>query len=353
MMISIVHGYIFFIGLVYSHPYYHDLVKLNKGKEVYLFETEYDNNPEFNGDFESNDTTGWLFPELDSPTHTFSETYERWESFDFTPPAFHNWGITKERYGHQNIVIISDPTDSNTTVLKVIYPKGSRNPSHSPLGGAGYESTPISILDGIRQTARLSYQVYFPEEFNFTQGNGIVVGGKLPGLYGASAECSGGNSAQNCFSARFMWREEGLGEIYLYVPKMAHHLPSLCQVPPVSVCDPKYGFSLGRGSFRFKRGAWNKLSVAVRVNQVPDEPTGQLRVWYDDEVVIDYNQLIWRVNDTVGYTGIDFETFFGGSSDRFNTPIDTYTLYKDFRLVVGQNVEQIESTSGEVASTSE
>ncbi|ORX95741.1 hypothetical protein K493DRAFT_147411, partial [Basidiobolus meristosporus CBS 931.73] len=265
-------------------------------------------------------------PELDPPTYAYNkatETYQRWECLNFTQSALQTWGITKLRYGRENKDVVPDPSDPTTSVLRVIYPKGSRNPTHHPLGGTGFDAKPISVADGIGQTVRLNYQVYFPEDFDF------VHGGKLPGIYGGHTSCSGGKSAQDCFSARFMWRKEGLGEIYLYVPKTALHQPSFCKIAPLSVCNQKYGFSIGRGSFRFKKGAWNKVSVAVRMNQVPSEPTGQLRVWYNDEIVIDYDQMVWRVNDTVGYAGIDFETFFGGSSNRFNTPIDTFSLFKD------------------------
>lgn len=53
----------------------------------------------------------------------------------------------------------------------------------------------------------MAYSVFFPVGFNF------VKAGKLPGLYGGKRGCSGGSAAENCFSARLMWRTGGKGEV--------------------------------------------------------------------------------------------------------------------------------------------
>lgn len=55
----------------------------------------------------------------------------------------------------------------------------------------------------------VSYEVAFDTDFDW------VKGGKLPGLRGGNLDgCSGGNQADgdNCFSARLMWRQGGMGE---------------------------------------------------------------------------------------------------------------------------------------------
>jgi hypothetical protein len=48
----------------------------------------------------------------------------------------------------------------------------------------------------------LAYDVFVPASFEYVQG------GKLPGLYGGREECSGGDEAADCWSARFMWRTD-------------------------------------------------------------------------------------------------------------------------------------------------
>ena len=44
--------------------------------------------------------------------------------------------------------------------------------------------------------------MFVPASFEYIQG------GKLPGLYGGREECSGGDEAADCWSARFMWRTD-------------------------------------------------------------------------------------------------------------------------------------------------
>ncbi|KAF8823747.1 hypothetical protein HHX47_DHR9000532 [Lentinula edodes] len=43
----------------------------------------------------------------------------------------------------------------------------------------------------------------------------LLMGGKLPGLYGGRQGCSGGDAAVDCFSTRPMWRKDGQGELYV------------------------------------------------------------------------------------------------------------------------------------------
>ena len=76
------------------------------------------------------------------------------------------------------------------------YPAGSYKPSAIPVGGLGFYADPLDLSTA--KTVTLSYQVYFPSNFNF------VKGGKLPGLFAGRMSCSGGSGATDCFSTRFM-----------------------------------------------------------------------------------------------------------------------------------------------------
>ena len=75
----------------------------------------------------------------------------------------------------------------------------------------------IEILIAIDQenanTIILKYELKMDPGFEF------VKGGKLPGLYGGKPGCSGGKRAKNCFSCRFIWKEDGLAGVYVYFPK--------------------------------------------------------------------------------------------------------------------------------------
>ena len=57
-------------------------------------------------------------------------------------------------------------------------------------------------VTGPALTVTLAYDVFVPASFEYVQG------GKLPGLYGGREECSGGDEAADCWSARFMWRTD-------------------------------------------------------------------------------------------------------------------------------------------------
>ena len=59
----------------------------------------------------------------------------------------------------------------------------------------GISLMPLNVSNST--TVMLEYSVYFPKNFDF------VKGGKLPGLYGGPANCTGGNAVLDCFSARY------------------------------------------------------------------------------------------------------------------------------------------------------
>ncbi|KAF8749962.1 Alginate lyase [Rhizoctonia solani] len=114
----------------------------------------------------------------------------------------------------------------------------------------------------------------------------FVHGGKLPGLYGGTsndeaASCSGGRKALTCFSTRFMWRDEGAGEVYVYLPNDPAN-KFLCNgagIPGKNICASDYGTSLGRGSFYFKAGQWNYVSQRIKLN-TPGKANGELQATY-------------------------------------------------------------------------
>ena len=116
----------------------------------------------------------------------------------------------------------------------------------------------------------------FGSEFDF------VKGGKLPGLFGGDTSCSGGAESERCFSTRFMWRREGDGEVYGYLPNqqgccndlykefiMANSFQTdgFCDEPDVH-CNYDYGHSLGRGSWQFVPGEWLRLAQVVTLNTI-------------------------------------------------------------------------------------
>lgn len=97
--------------------------------------------------------------------------------------------------------------DNTSTVFQVFYPSGTIDPAQSPVGGADFYAAPLPL--GNATSVTLRYSAFIPFDFDWVRG------GKMPGLYGGHAGCSGGNAAVDCFSTRLMWRADGAGELYL------------------------------------------------------------------------------------------------------------------------------------------
>lgn len=271
----------------------------------------------------------------------------------------------------------------NGTMFQVRYPAGSINPGSDPRGGADFYALPTSLVPAFL-TARnvtLEYSVYFPADFDW------VKGGKLPGLYGGHESCSGGDSAESCFSTRMMWREGGLGELYLYAPRDKQG-DSVCKTPPKSVCETEYGLSIGRGAFKFAQGGWTRISQTVVLNTpgiadgrldldvngqrvmsvanvyyrneatadehwsgkrslealAPESPSGDegtsrrdgdrsVAKWRPPIIVFE-NPMFSQSVGAVGFSGLFFSTFFGGHNAEYATPKDQYSYFGDFAITV-------------------
>lgn len=216
------------------------------------------------------------------------------------------------QWGLQNTSVINNSTGRFSKVLRVRYPAGSASPTVSreynkPLGGAQFYA---SLGMTPRDSLRLSYYVRFSPNFDF------VKGGKLPGLFGGAGN-SGGvipNGADG-FSTRFMWRRNGDGEVYAYLPT-----------------STSSGTSLGRGNWRFQPGIWYHLEQEVQLNQ-PGVPNGRIRVWLDGKQVLDQQGLMFRTVSALQIEGIFFSTFFGGDDPSWATPKDVYADFANFSVM--------------------
>ncbi|TPX66842.1 hypothetical protein SpCBS45565_g04162 [Spizellomyces sp. 'palustris'] len=248
-----------------------------------------------------------------------------WFSPDFGGNWANSWNFVKDSYGKQNRGAVVDPTGgSKDLVLEITYPAGSRNPGGKIVGGTGFYAKPIDLSNA--KSVSLSYQVLFPKGFNF------VKGGKLPGLYGGHPSCSGGNKALDCFSTRFMFRTSGLGEIYLYVDRNLQD-SSFCKVKPVTLCNPTYGASMGRGAYHFTPGSWTAVSQTVVLNSFTNgkpNQDGKVTVYANGKKVIEFTKAVFTPDPKIGFEGLDFETFFGGNDNSWATPTTQRAYFKEF-----------------------
>jgi len=221
--------------------------------------------------------------------------------------------------------------------MKAHYPKGSYNFGHSPQGGFSfYAPGPNSVDLTTAKEATFGYSVYFPEGFEFQKG------GKLPGIYGGNSDdeavgCSGGRRSSACFSARLMWRGEGAGEFYTYLPPSFDANKKVCNIKPESDCNPTYGASVGRGSFTFASGGWTTVSERVRLNDV-GATNGELELFVNGKSVINVSGLVLRDSGAGKMRGLQMQTFFGGSSSDFATPKDQDVFFSDFSVAITEKL---------------
>ncbi len=222
------------------------------------------------------------------------------------------WGVRKAgQWGLNNTQVIKDSSGRFDKVLRVRYPAGSASPAVSrkhklPLGGAQfYADLGISPKNSLR----LSYYLRFSENFDF------VKGGKLPGLFGGAGN-SGGEipNGSDGFSTRFMWRKNGAGEVYAYLPS-----------------STEYGTSIGRGNWQFQRGKWHHLEQVIVLNQ-PNKKNGKIQVWLDGKQVLKQEKVSFRTTDKLKIEGIFFSTFFGGGDYSWATPKNVYVDFANFSI---------------------
>jgi hypothetical protein len=112
-----------------------------------------------------------------------------------------------------------------------------------------------------------------------------------------------------------MWRENGLGELYTYLPQPNNPGFSgnkqLCNVPPYSFCNPVTGASVGRGSWTFTPGKWTVLSERVKLNDIGQQ-NGELEVTVDGKTMFSLKGLAFRDSAKGRFDGYIFQAFFGG-----------------------------------------
>ncbi len=240
----------------------------------------------------------------------------RWSNTFATTTWTQEWAVLSDKdWGWADLARVAAPGDRFETFLRATYPSNSCSPTATtdygtPQGGGQFLATaglaPTNALN-------LRYYVRFHTNFNF------VKGGKLPGLFGGTDHFSGGAipDGTNGFSTRYMWRTNGDGEAYAYLPT-----------------SDLYGTEIGRGRWRFQPGAWHCLEQRVVLN-TPGTDDGRLAVWVDGRLLVDERALRYRTTDTLQIRGIFFSTFFGGSDPTWATPLDTCADFANFAVSSG------------------
>jgi hypothetical protein len=203
-------------------------------------------------------------------------------------------------FGGTNITRIVDASAPGGAFLRLAYPAGSYVPSGSPpapIGGAQFYGAVLHINGNTPLNAlTLQYSLRFPTNFNF------VKGGKLPGLYGGAGNTGSGAGTvpdgTDGFTTRFMWRTNGQGEAYPYLPTS----PS------------SGGTELGKGNWHFAGdNQWHTLRQTCVLNDVGIS-NGVIQAWYDGVLVLNTNGLYFRSTNSLQIDGVVFQTFLAAAT---------------------------------------
>ncbi len=193
--------------------------------------------------------------------------------------------------------------------LRVRYPKGAVGPS---AGGAQW----LCPLGASYEALTLSYELRFAEGFDF------MLGGKLPGLAGGSANTGGDKpNGSDGFSARMMWRPGGAVVQYVYHPDQSgvwgDDLPWDAGSPRV-----------------FRAGVWHSVRHELVLN-TPGRRDGVLRGFFDGERALERRGLRFRDVSSLTLDHFYFSTFFGGNTEEWGPRRDEHVDFASFRVTTG------------------
>jgi hypothetical protein len=221
-----------------------------------------------------------------------------------------DWPGLGTAWGADNQSFVADPAIRGSA-LRVRLHAGAIDPGTMSRRGLPRSGTGVKarVLAGGSDAATLRYRLRFAPGFEFVRG------GKLPGLFGGSGN-SGGRipTGSDGFSLRLMWREQGRGEVYAYLPDSRVH-----------------GSSLLAGALRFEPGRWHEVVQAVALNS-PGRADGRLALWQDGRPAGALSDLTFRATDSLRLDGIFFEVFHGGNDDSWAPQRDSHIDFAEFSV---------------------
>jgi hypothetical protein len=171
----------------------------------------------------------------------------------------------------------------------------------------------------------LQYKVKFADNFTWMKG------GKLPGL-------TSGNSPTGCisnsevigFSARRMWRENGVAWSYLYTPVKIEECGDYYALDYDYLANPNpIQGSKALDSVQFKQGMWYTLTQEVKLND-PGQNNGFIREWVNGSQVLDLKGL--NLDGNMPIDQIKMDTFFGGSSSDWAPKTNQFAYFDSFSI---------------------
>lgn len=244
-------------------------------------------------------------------------------------------------------------------VMKIHYPKDKYG---SWASGASWIMSLESLQDkNPYEQLSLEYKVMFKEGFLFDREG--LFGGKLPGLKGGET-ISGGETAdgRNGWTSRIMWGQKGRGLGYLYYPDMRDDTYNQQACPRYGLDHElcvikrnKYFTSENNSNrkclsewaadeydLRFETGRFYKIKQQIKMNTLPEAVNGgipegnrdgELKIWVNDQLMLDCRNIRYRDVPELGIDAILFNTFFGGNTPESSAHPHDETIYFDDFLV--------------------
>lgn len=218
--------------------------------------------------------------------------------------------------------ITSDPEDFEQNALRVTY-------LANQVGGSSAMVFTAPLGDKYEHLS-FEYQFRVPSDFTW------VKGGKLPGLTSSPDSPTGciEDGTFDGFSARYMWREEGLLYAYVYNPDKVEDCGDYYPMnPPVYLTKNK----------------WYSLKQEVYIGD-PGEHNGYIRVWVDGQQSAEISNIMLRQSPDIYIDLAHIDTFFGGSSSDWAPTTDQYSYFANFTISIpDEDAQGIAVSSKETA----
>lgn len=90
--------------------------------------------------------------------------------------------------------------------------------------------------------------------------------------------------------------------------------------------------------------------MVMELNEPAGNSNGTLQVYQDGNLAIQMNNIPYRSTGMVGFQGLMFSSFFGGSDPTYATPVDTMVYFKNVQMSVGPPAVLYEGTGGNGAA---
>jgi nitrous oxidase accessory protein NosD len=240
---------------------------------------------------------------------------------DWSDPVF-NDGVTE---GRVSIVNGAEAFGGAGSAMSVFYPAGSDGTKDT---GAQWKYE----LGGEYEEVFLSYRIKFKSGFDFVRG------GKLPGLAGGSAP-TGSTTADgvNGWTGRMMWRTDFTGDSgdpeQLTAEGISYAKYTHSGFAQDGTQEDKAYWTGADGARTvLHSGVWYKVAQRVKMN-TPGAFDGVLQIWIDGELVLDQQDLRFRLVNDLKIDQMYFSTFFGGNED-WATSKDETVYFDDFQISI-------------------